>query len=72
MFNLEEVTKKAAETILFEDKELLPMIEINIKAKQEDSQSYSIRVPKAFVEEIYRMGIKEGKRDIFTSHRPLR
>jgi len=60
MDKIEKIVTKAAETILFEKANLLPMVEVTIKPKDEDGYSYSIKVPKALLEEIYAIGVKDG------------
>jgi hypothetical protein len=58
---IEEIAAQAAEVLMFEDKATLPMIEISIAAKDGPySATYSIRLPKAFVERIYQIGESKG------------
>ena len=56
---IEEVATKAAEILVFEDTQKIPMVEITIAVKGEQP-NYSIKVPKAFLEQIYSIGFKNG------------
>jgi hypothetical protein len=56
---IQEVAEEAALVLMFENTETLPMTEITFSPKGEEP-NYSIRVPKAFLEEIYAIGFKEG------------
>ena len=62
MKKMEERIKEAAQALIFEQEETLPMVEITF-APEGGKQNYSIRVPKAFIEEIYKLGVAEGKRE---------
>ena len=62
MKTIQEVAEQAALVLVFEDGKTLPMTEITFAPKGEE-QSYSIRVPKAFLEEIYAMGFRDGERE---------
>jgi hypothetical protein len=57
---IKEIAIKAAEILIFENVQEIPMVEITIAAKGQQP-NYNIKVPKAFIEEIYKMGIEEGK-----------
>ena len=56
---IQEVAEQAALVLMFENTETLPMTEITFSPKGEEP-NYSIRVPKAFLEEVYAIGFKEG------------
>jgi len=59
MTPIQEVAEQAALVLLFENSETLPMTEITFSPKGGE-QNYSIRVPKAFLEEVYAIGFKDG------------
>jgi len=59
MTAIQEVAEQAALVLMFENSETLPMTEITFSPKGGE-QNYSIRVPKAFLEEVYAIGFKEG------------
>ena len=48
---IQEVTEQAAIVLMFENSKTLPMTEITFSPKGGE-QNYSIRVPKAFLEEV--------------------
>ena len=56
---IQEVAEQAALVLMFENTETLPMTEITFSPKGEEP-NYSIRVPKAFLEEVYAIGFKDG------------
>jgi hypothetical protein len=56
---IKQVAKKAALALVFENVHIIPMIEIIIAAKGKQP-NYNIRVPKAFLEEVYAMGVRDG------------
>jgi len=56
---IKEVAKTAALTLVFENVQKIPMVEITIAAKGKQP-NYNIKVPKAFLEEVYAMGVKDG------------
>lgn len=59
---IQEVAEQAALVLVFEDGKTLPMVEITFAPKGGE-QNYSIRVPKAFLEEIYAIGFRDGERE---------
>ncbi len=56
---IKEVATKAAEILVFKNIQKIPMVEITIAAKGEQP-NYNVKVPKAFLEEVYAMGVKDG------------
>jgi len=56
---IQEVAEQAALVLMFENIETLPMTEITFSPKGGE-QNYSIRVPKAFLEDVYATGFKDG------------
>jgi hypothetical protein len=63
MKTIKEVATKAAKEMVFESKEKLKMIEVTIAPKKNpESNTYSIRIPKKFLEEVYSMGLQDGFR----------
>ena len=56
---IKQVVKQAALALVFENVHIIPMIEIIIAAKGKQP-NYNIRVPKAFLEEVYAMGVRDG------------
>ena len=63
MKTIKEVATKAAIEMVFESKEKLKMIEVTIAPKKNpDSNTYSIRIPKKFLEEVYSIGLQDGFR----------
>ena len=56
---IQEVAEQAALVLMFENTETLPMTEITFSPKGEEP-NYSIRVPKAFLEDVYATGFKDG------------
>ena len=62
MKSIKEIATQAAEVILFEQAENLTMLDITVLPPDGDvTRRYSIRLPKAFLEEVYRLGVEEGK-----------
>ena len=59
MKSIKEVATKAAEILVFENVQKIPMVEITIAAKGKQP-NYNIKVPKAFLKEVYVMGVKDG------------
>jgi len=59
MTPIQEVAEQAALVLLFENSETLPMTDITFSPKGLES-NYYIRVPKAFLEEVYAIGYKDG------------
>jgi len=62
MDKIEKVVTKAAKEMVFESKEKLKMIEVTIAPKKnpDSNNTYSIRIPKKFLEEVYSMGLRDG------------
>lgn len=62
MKKIKQVAKEAALALVFEDVNKLPMIEVNVsaKGKKQNTGLYSIKVPKAFINEVYSIGLKDG------------
>ena len=56
---IKEIAIKAAEILIFENVQKIPMVEITIAAKGKQP-NYNIKVPKAFLKEVYAMGVKDG------------
>ena len=56
---IKQVAKQAALALVFENVQKIPMIEITIAAKGKQP-NYSVKVPKAFLEEVYAMGVRDG------------
>jgi hypothetical protein len=59
MKSIKEVATKAAEILVFENVQKIPMVEITIAAKGKQP-NYNIKVPKAFLKEVYAIGVKDG------------
>ena len=53
------VASDAMLALVFEKKEDIVMWDITISSA--DGNSYLVKVPKAFLEEVYRLGVEEGK-----------
>jgi hypothetical protein len=64
MKTIKEVATEAAKELVFESKEKLKMIEVTIAPKKnpDSNNTYSIRIPKKFLEEVYSMGLQDGFR----------
>ncbi len=56
---IKQVAKQAALALVFENVQKIPMVEITIAAKGKQPD-YNVRVPKAFLEEVYSIGVKDG------------
>ena len=56
---IKQVAKQAALALVFENVQKVPIIEITIAAKGKQPD-YSVKVPKAFLEEVYSMGLRDG------------
>ena len=56
---IKQVAKQAALALVFENVQKVPIIEITIAAKGKQPD-YSVKVPKAFLEEVYAMGVRDG------------
>ena len=56
---IKQVAKQAALALVFENINKIPMVEITIAAKGEQP-NYNVRVPKAFLEEVYSIGLRDG------------
>ena len=56
---IKQVAKQAALALVFENVQKIPMIEITIAAKGKQP-NYSVKVPKAFLEEVYAIGVRDG------------
>jgi hypothetical protein len=56
---IKQVAKQAALALVFENIRKVPTVEITIAAKDKQPD-YSVKVPKAFLEEVYAIGVKDG------------
>ena len=56
---IKQVVKQSALALVFENVQKIPMIEITIAAKGKQPD-YSVKVPKAFLEEVYAIGVRDG------------
>ena len=56
---IKQVAKQAALALVFENVRKVPTVEITIAAKGKQPD-YSVKVPKAFLEEVYTIGVKDG------------
>jgi hypothetical protein len=61
MKTIQEVVIEAAGAMVFEDAQSTPMIEVTISSKEDSSNSYSIRLPKLFLEEFARLAVENYK-----------
>ena len=63
MKTIQEVATEAAQIVVFENPETLVMLNIIIVPKElpKGTKPYNVEIPKAFLEEIYAIGVRDGQ-----------